>query len=99
MKYSIYNMAGVKLRVVDCPPTLAALQVHAGELILEGEVNDETQKVVAGKIVDKTPEEIELANPTLPEPEPASVEKQPAFITNEQWQDVLERLKKLETKT
>ena len=95
MKYIIYNEAGEILRVVDCHPTLEQIQAHDGEFILQGEANDVTQKVVGSKIVDKTPQEI-AADTYTPPPE-KQFEKRPAIITNEQWQDVLDRLKKLET--
>jgi len=41
------------------------------------------------------PEEIEADNPT---PIPIPLEEQPALITNEQWQEVLNRLEVLEDK-
>ena len=67
---------------------------------MEGMANDVSQKIenpgIAGKIVDKTPEEIEAEKP--PEPEPIPYEKQAAHITNEQWQDVLKRLDKVDSR-
>ena len=96
MKYIIYDSAGEIRRVVECAPTLAKIQAKEGEFILEGSADDVTQKIINGKIVDKTPEEIEVDKP--PESKPIPHEKQMAHITNEQWQDVLKRLKKLETK-
>jgi hypothetical protein len=43
------------------------------------------------RVVDKTPEEIEAEKPPeMPEGQ------RPAFITNEQWQDILNRLTALE---
>jgi len=94
MKYIIYNKVGNILRVVECVPVIKHLQVKEDEFIMEGTANDVTQKVVNGKVVDKTPKEIEVVQP----PEPRLLkEKQPAYITNEQWQDVLKKLDKLET--
>lgn len=73
------------------------LQAKKGEFIMEGEANDSIQKIVGqGKnrrIVKKTPQEIETDNPTPPE---ISESQRPAYITNEQWQDVLKRLSALE---
>lgn len=62
---------------------------------MEGIANDITQKIenpgVKGKIVSRTPEEIEAEKP----PE-VPFEKQPAPITNKQWQDIQSRLEVLE---
>lgn len=98
MNYIIYNTIGEILRTVQCPPTLAKVQLREGEFVMEGKANDVTQKVVGGKVVNKTPEEIERDSPTLQESEPIPVEKRPAVITNGQWQDVLNRLKNIEDK-
>lgn len=78
-----------------------------GTDVMEGKADAISQKIInlgqygikpVGflRVVNKTPEEIGAENP--PKPKPIPIEKQPAHITNEQWQDVLDRLKKLETK-
>jgi len=72
-------------------------QEMEAETDVEGLADQQTQKVVGvgqfRRIVDKAPEEIEADNPTPPEiPE----SQRPAHITNEQWQNVLSRLSKLE---
>lgn len=70
-------------------------QLRDGEDIMEGEANDVTQKVVgkdrSRRVVDKTSEEMEPTH-TI------SIEKRPVIITNEQWQDVLDRLDKLDNR-
>jgi len=100
MTYIVYDMAGKILRRVDCPPTLSLMQAEDGEFVMEGEANDVTQKIenpgIAGVVVDKTLEEIEADNPTPPK---IPFEKRTALITNEQWQDVLNRLETLEAET
>lgn len=58
---------------------------------MEGEADDATQKVINGRVVNKTPEE-------LPIPVPVLVPKPLAAITNKQWQDVLRRIEVLEKK-
>jgi len=95
MKYLIYDKVGIILRTVECSPAMASIQVKKGEFIMEGEANDDVCKIINGKIVSKTPEEIEATNPT-PNPAPVPFEKQIAYITNKQWQAVLARLNKLE---
>lgn len=83
---------------------MSKIQAKKGEFVMEGEANDTTQKIefdgfdekgqpINPRVVDKSPEEVERDNP----PEPRLLKgKQPANITNEQWQDVLKRLDKLE---
>jgi len=65
---------------------------------MEGKADDVTQKIInvgiKGKVVDKTPQEIAEAT-YIPVPEQTPFEKQPAHINNEQWQYVLDKLKKL----
>lgn len=113
MSYIIYDKPGKILRQVQCPPTQSLIQAKDGEFIMEGTANDVTQKIansgIAGlksiwkglayyenlKIVDKTTEEIEAEKPTPPPEIP--YEKQIAHITNEQLQEVLDRLENLET--
>lgn len=107
MNYVIYNKTKKILRLIDCSPTMSKLQTKDGEFILEGVANDVTQKVefdgfdvddqpIDPRVVDKTPEEIEATNPTLPE---VPTGQRPAQITNEQWQTVQDRLNKLETRS
>jgi len=95
MRYIIYNKTGEILRVVECSPTLAKIQVHDNEFIMKGDVDDTTQKIVDGKVVNKTPEEIEAVDPNPPLQE-IPKEKRLVFLTNKMWQDVLKRLSKLE---
>lgn len=97
MRYIIYDNTGEILRTVSCPPECMAMQVKAGEnvMVATEDVDDVTQKVVDGEIVDKTPEEMTAKeNPTISIPE----DKQLACINNAQWRDVLSRLKNLENK-
>ena len=97
--FIVYNVQGKILRTGFCQDKNIYGQAGEAEFVMEGEADDITQKVInvgiKGKIVDKTPEEIEADNP---KPIEIPVEKQLANITNEQWQDVLDRFKKLEAK-
>ena len=93
MSYIIYNEAGEILRTVRCSPALSKIQAKKGEFIMEGTADDSTQKIVRDKVVNKTPEEIKRENPTIPK---VPKSRRLAYITNEQWQDVLDRLKRLE---
>jgi len=98
--FIVYNSQGKILRSGTCQDSTFYLQANESEFVKEGTANDITQKIinvgVNGKIIDKTPEEIEAEKP--PQPKSLPHEKQTAHITNEQWQDVLARLNKLETK-
>jgi len=94
--YIIYDESGRILRTGVCPEDVFDKQTEVDEFIVEGSADDITQKIVDGKIVDKTPEEIEAEKP--PEPTPVPIEQQRANITNGQLQDILTRLDKLEGK-
>lgn len=92
--YILYNKKGKILRTGSCQDESFDLQVQQeGEFIIEGMANDAIQKIIDGKVVDKTLEEIEAEKPM-----PLPFEQQPAFITNEQWQEILNRLITLEEK-
>ena len=92
--YIVYNTIGKILRTGVCGEDVRS-QAGENEYAIEGTANDVTQKIVDGEIVDKTPAEIEADNPA---PIPLSLEKQPAHITNGQWQEIQDRLRLLENK-
>ena len=98
--FIVYDATGQILRTGICQDSTFYLQAQDDEFVMEGKANDATQKIVnvgiKGKIVDKTPEEIEADNP---KPIEIPVEKQLALITNEQWQDILDRYKNLEKRS
>ena len=64
-----YDAEGKILRVISGPSYLIPLQrMRPGEFKLEGKANPVTQKVVDGKIVNKTPAEmsaLKKANPRI----------------------------------
>lgn len=93
--FIVYNVVtGKILRTGTCPDVDFELQAQApNERIFEGKANDITQKIINEKVVDKTFEEIEVEKP----PE-VPVEQQEANITNDQWQDIINRLELLESK-
>lgn len=92
MKFIVYNEMGKIVSSGHCQKKTFHKQAGDGEFVLEGRANDITQKVVGGKVVDKTAVEIEKDNPkTKVKP----FKKRLAKITNEQWQSVLDRLDKL----
>lgn len=94
--YIIYDKNGKIIRAGSCPDSMFLLQVHNDEFIMEGTADNITQKIVDGKIVNKTSEEIKADNPPLPE---IPKSKRPIMITNEQYQSILDRLNKLEIRS
>lgn len=96
MNYIVYDKTGKILRTVQCTLAMKYLQAHEGEFVTEGVADDATQKItnigIKGKVVNKTPQEIEADKPSK-----TPIEKQAAHITNKQWQDVLDQLEKLKT--
>lgn len=94
MKFVVYNKStGKILRSGHCQDRAFSKQAQEGEEVLEGVANDVRQKIVAGKIVDKTSEEIERDNPKRKR---ISFEKRRANISNEQYQNLLQRIERLE---
>lgn len=93
MDYIIYDKKGKILRVTTCSPAMSKIQAKEDEFMMEGTADDATQKVANGKIVDKTPEEIEADNPVIPE---LDVEDQPILITRGQWRSIMNRIEELE---
>lgn len=87
--FIVFDNDGNILRTGTCPDEDFKVQV---ENIIEGVANDTTQKIVDGRVVDKTPEEIERDNPTIPE---VSEDEQQAFITKKQWQEATDKLDRL----
>ena len=91
--FTVYDNNGKILRGGFCSDLDFLKQANDGEFVMEGRADDVTQKIIDGKIFNKTQEEIEAEKP----PE-IPFEIQAAFITNEQWQKVLNRLEVLEAK-
>jgi len=94
-QFIVYNQEGKILRNGSCGVQDFFQQAEDREFVMEGKANDVTQKIVnigiEGKVVNKTLKEIEAEKPPVIPPK-----KKPAVITKEQWQDVLDRLSKVE---
>ena len=104
--FIIYNDKGEIIRVGSSQNIDYQLQAQNDEFVMDGTADCITQKIefdgfdekgqpINPRVVNKTPAEIEADNPA---PIPLSLEKQPAHITNEQWQGILNRLDNLEAK-
>lgn len=107
-KYIVYKKnTGKILRTGVCQNNSFDLQAQEGEAVMEGIANDVIQKVVFNgfdekdqpinpHIVDKSPEEIEAAKPSISPDIPE--EQKPANITKGQLQAILNRIEDLEGK-
>lgn len=93
MKFVVYDKNGKITRTGHCQASTFDYQAKEGEFVLEAVANDVRQKIVGGKIVDKTPIEIEHDNPKR---KPVLFKECRANITNGQLQEILDRLKLLE---
>lgn len=95
--FIVYNAQGKILRTGTCQNSTLQLQAQNGEFVMEGSADDVTQKVsMSGKsrrILNKTAEEIEADTPKLSEPKDKD---RLALITNEQHQNLLNRITALE---
>ena len=95
-RFIIFDLSGKILRCGICQDLTFEGQAKEGEFVMEGQANDVTQKVIDGKIVDKTPEEIEAEKPKpveIPETE------RPMVVTKGQLESILKRIAALEMKT
>lgn len=89
--FIIHDEQGKILRTGCCQHIDFDFQAHSNEFVIEGIAIADRQKIVNGRVVDKTSQEIEAEkSPEIP------VSRRPASITNKQWQDVLKRLIMLE---
>lgn len=106
-KYTIFNSEGKILRRGFCATAAFEEKAGDGEFVIEGIGDDVTQKIefdgfdvngqpINPRVVDKTPEEMKGIKIPKKKSKSLSFGKQSAYITNELWQDVLDRLKKLE---
>jgi len=96
-EYIVLNMNGHLVSSGRCPNRDFDKQADKkkNETVIEGFIDQRKQKIVGGKVVNKTAAEIEADNPAPPEiPE----SQRSANITNEQWQGILNRLDNLEAK-
>lgn len=96
--FIVYNSQEEILRTGLCQDIDFFIQAtKEGEFVMEGMADSVTQKItnvgIAGKVVNKTTQKIEEEK--LPESPEILESQRPATITNEQWQDVLNRLKVL----
>jgi len=95
--YILYDMDGRIIGTGGCQNKMVQAQARGwpeGTKVIEGYADSKKHKVIDGKIVDKTTAEIKAD--AQQEPKPIPFEDQPAHITREQWQSILERLDKLE---
>lgn len=95
MRYFIYDSTNKIKRRISCPPQYLDSQLHAGEKATASpkDANDVTHKIVDDKAVKKTAVELEA---DALEQKVAPFEKQQANITNEQLQEIKNRLGALE---
>ncbi len=95
MNYIIYNASGKILRTGSCPASMFELQKREDQFIIEGKADGRIKKIVDGKVVDKTPQEIANDNPPPKEMEYGDRRK---FVTNKMWDDLIERINVIENK-
>lgn len=70
---TIYNQSsGEIIRVASGPPAFINMQAAAGEAVIEGQGNDETQYVAGGQIVDRPQMPVAVNGTTLTAPIGAS---------------------------
>ena len=95
VSFIIYIVANGKItKTGSCEEKHLPKQIPPEMKLIIGKALIGVHKIVDGKVVRKTAEEI-AAEQSIPIP----FEQCEAFISNEMWQDVLNRLSKLETET
>ena len=95
MRFIVYNEAGKITRTGHCQSSAFNKQAGSGETVMEGRANDVRQKIVKGKIINKTSAEMQRDCPKTPL---KSKKERRAYITNGQYQALLARINKLENK-
>ena len=95
MNYIVLDKNGQHVRHGQCAAADFSLQAdHSlGQTMIEGTIDDTRQKIVNGRIVNKTPREIETDR--LPEPD---AEDLPRFLSIKEYQTILARLDTLEAR-
>ena len=93
--YIVYDENGKILKTGTCPSSMLSNQAKVGQFVIEGKAKDNLHKIdiITKEILNKTVEEIEQSKPI--EPEIIPFEQQQANITNEQYQNILDKLNKL----
>ena len=91
MHFIVYNTNGKILRTGSCQDHMLQKQARINEFVIEGKADDAKQKIVNGKVVDKTQGEIDADKPPQVKPD-----DMPAYITNKQWRDMQDRITQLE---
>lgn len=92
-KYLIYDNTGEIVRIKTQSHGAFRGTLEQGQFIIEGSANPLTEKVVNGKIVPKTAQEIAA----IPAPKPIPPrEKRRAWISQESWDDIIKRIEALE---
>jgi len=56
--YIVYNEEGRILRVGVCPASMVQGQARQNETVMGGKANDMTQKIIGGRVVNKTANEL-----------------------------------------
>jgi len=94
ISYLVHDHNGTILRTGYCSVRDFPMQANsADETVLFAIADDERHKVVAGEIIDRSPEEIEARRPKVAEvPE----SERPARITQGELDALLSRIKALE---
>ena len=97
MNYITYDENGNILKYGICSKEKYKTQKESGERIIQVDIYEDaidiTKKVINGRLVDKTSNEIKLTRQKIQRiPEGQQV----AVITNDQWTDILARLDALE---
>lgn len=93
--YIVYNQIGKIQRTGICTNESLPKQAGVNEFAMEGAASDVTQKIVDGKIIDKTPAEILIDNPPPPV---IPDEDKPARMTKKEVALLMQRVKDLEDK-
>ncbi|HDZ39194.1 MAG TPA: hypothetical protein ENH62_13060 [Marinobacter sp.] len=91
--YIVHDVTGAIVKTGHCPAKLVKAQARDGEFVIEGIADDRTQKIIGGKVVEKTPAEILADN--LPPPVIAD-EDRPANITKKELTALMKRVQDLE---
>lgn len=89
VNFVVYNKFGQILRTGTCPKNMVAIQAGDGEYSLIGNGSDRDHKVINGKVVSRSPEEI---NELMETEDTTKKSQERRRMINSKGQEIIDRM-------